>query len=144
MIMVMAPGAGAAALERALREAADGRRVQGDHVGMFVERIWVLMLNDMRSAKFESLSPAARAPTREELEALVAEETVELYQDGRWRKTFRRGGPLEWFNRPASVGEHYVDFCQVIFEQMEAVRALRDVASIRNERVAVASEVMGQ
>lgn len=88
--------------------------------------MYVLMLNDMRSAHFENVQPVARANTREELEAFIARERVEPYTDTgertvlhntdlaaqiaghhveqqrsySWRKCFKRGGPLEWFNDP--------------------------------------------
>lgn len=78
--------------------------------------MWVLVLNPMRG-RFEESNPVARAITKEELEAFVARERVEPYSDeGRdhsWSKTFRRGGPLEWFNPPAlgddSMGRGFVD-----------------------------------
>lgn len=62
--------------------------------------MWILLLNDMRSAHFEHLEPVACAETREALEAFVARERVPGYQDGRWAKSFRQGGPLEWYNQP--------------------------------------------
>jgi hypothetical protein len=58
----------------------------------------VLYANDMRAPKFEWRYPFATG-TQAELEALIESETVELYQDGRFAKTFRQGGPLEWCNR---------------------------------------------
>lgn len=60
--------------------------------------MFVLYLNDMRSAHIEDRSPAAWAETREALERLIEAEKVDGYNDGRWGKSFRRGGPLEWFN----------------------------------------------
>jgi hypothetical protein len=71
--------------------------------------MWILRLNDMRDDHFESLRPAFRAETREALVALVERETVPggyTTHDGRWGKTFRAGGPLEWYNPPSpSFGE---------------------------------------
>lgn len=61
---------------------------------------WILRLNDMRSPKIEILSSAARANTREELLVFIERERVATYRDGRWSKSFRQGGPLEWFNLP--------------------------------------------
>lgn len=62
--------------------------------------LYVLYLNDMRSAKIEYTQISAWASDRAKLEAFIETETVELYRDGRYAKTFRKGGPLEWFNRP--------------------------------------------
>ena len=62
--------------------------------------MWVLLLNDMRSSHFEDVHPVFRAETREELDRLLQSEKVSSYRDGRWAKSFRQGGPLEWFNYP--------------------------------------------
>jgi len=62
---------------------------------------WILMLNDMRRAHIEELSPVCRAASRQELMELIERETVPLYTThDKWHKTFREGGPLEWYNRP--------------------------------------------
>lgn len=82
---------------------------------------WILMLNDMRSPKIEYSELAIVAGSREEIEAILTSETVEPYRDDGWFKTFRKGGPLEWFNRPSpsfgqmpsearSPGEVYDDY----------------------------------
>ena len=73
--------------------------------------MWELRLNDMRSPKIELLRPVTRANSRDELEAFLAREKVTLYFDGHWRKYYRVGGPLEWFNRPYEREEdrHFVD-----------------------------------
>jgi hypothetical protein len=62
--------------------------------------MWVLCLNDMRASNIENLQPVCRADTREQLESLLHREAVEPYRDGQWGKSFRAGGPLEWFNPP--------------------------------------------
>lgn len=64
--------------------------------------MWVLYLNDMRSSHIETLTPAVRAESRQQLLDLLERERVESYRsdDGRWAKSFRQGGPLEWFNPP--------------------------------------------
>lgn len=77
-----------------------------------MNEIWILMLNDMRTAHFEVLSIVCWAGSKKELQDLVDKETVELYADGegdapnshdkKWHKTFRKNGPLEWCNRPHS------------------------------------------
>ncbi|MCK5020622.1 MAG: hypothetical protein KAS32_26620 [Candidatus Peribacteraceae bacterium] len=38
----------------------------------------------------------------------VESEKVEPYQDGQWRKCFRQGGPLEWYNDPWNANESFV------------------------------------
>lgn len=60
--------------------------------------MFVLLLNDMRSAKVEMVAPVARSESRDELMAFMSRHTVEPYRDGRWYKTFRQGSILEWFN----------------------------------------------
>lgn len=59
--------------------------------------MFVLFLNHM-TGSYENSVAIARAGSREALEALLVRERVEPYRDGNWSKTFRRGGPLEWFN----------------------------------------------
>jgi hypothetical protein len=86
--------------------------------------MFVLLLNDMRSGRIEDLTPVARAETKEELLALLEREKVEEYTDEgdhvnsedhsfgisrsvstgyRYGKTYRKGGPLEWYNPPWEV-----------------------------------------
>lgn len=62
--------------------------------------MFVLQLNDMRASNVENLSPVARAETIEELQRFLDNEKVEYYNDDRWRKSYRQGGPLEWYNSP--------------------------------------------
>ena len=71
--------------------------------------MWVLQLNDMRSSKIEILNSVARAKTKEELEAFIERESVETYRDERWGKTFKKDGPLEWYNRPSLSKNNFVD-----------------------------------
>jgi hypothetical protein len=68
--------------------------------------MWVLCLNDMRASQVEILSPVTRAETREALQALLDREKVEPYKDGPWGKSYRSGGPLEWFNPPWDHDSH--------------------------------------
>jgi len=72
------------------------------------EPIFVLLLNDMRAPKVEYVEPVARASSRAALEAFLERERVPHYRDGRWGKSFRQGGPLEWFN-PAYRGDGVVE-----------------------------------
>ena len=65
--------------------------------------MFILQLNDMRALNVENLRPVARAETKEELQRLLDNEKVESYSDGRWGKSYRHGGPLEWYNTPCSV-----------------------------------------
>lgn len=74
---------------------------------------FVLLLNDMRASKVEYLQPRAQAKTLAALERWYAAERVEPYSETdaphlhnlhwgphTWAKSFRKGGPLEWCNRP--------------------------------------------
>lgn len=71
--------------------------------------MWILRLHDMRSPKIEMYEVVARCASNEKLEQWVQLERVERYRDGEWEKTFRKGGPLEWYNEP------YGQFSQGIF-----------------------------
>ena len=61
--------------------------------------MFVLWLNPMTD-NVESRKAVAKADTREALEQLLERECVEPYQDDCWHKTYRKGGPLEWYNPP--------------------------------------------
>lgn len=87
--------------------------------------MWVLFLNDMRSSNIENLSPVGRANTKEELIAYLAREKVEPYRDDRWGKTYRQGGPLEWYN-PPYVSEERLHFQNAGHEDEWAANARRD------------------
>ena len=85
--------------------------------------MWILQLNDMRSPKFEILTPVACAPSREDLERLIEHEAVDCYQDGRFHKHFRAGGPLEWCNKPDPTDPdlHFVDLEAVVAEMLDGL-----------------------
>lgn len=82
--------------------------------------IWALSLNPIRGQAEERM-PVARANTKEALQRFLERERVEPYEDvgdnsnfpGQpytYKKVFRKGGPLEWFNWPISpepVGNHF-------------------------------------
>lgn len=72
--------------------------------------MWVLLLNDMRASNIENICPVCRAATKEQLLAYLAKEKVEPYTDEKngykWGKTYRKGGPLEWYNSPYMHDEH--------------------------------------
>lgn len=76
--------------------------------------MFVLILNDMCCPKAElGDKPVMRADNREALVVAFNSERVERYQDGRWGKSFRKGGPFEWYNPNAfnrqGPGPHIVD-----------------------------------
>lgn len=72
--------------------------------------MFVLVLNDMRASQIEIVNPRFRAETKEELETFLESEKVEKYTtDNRWGKSYRQGGPLEWYNPPFSMDEYIVD-----------------------------------
>lgn len=66
--------------------------------------MFVLLLNNMKSAKIEYSDEVFWAETRGALEDLIKQETVPSYKDEHYgksfSKTFRKNGPLEWYNRP--------------------------------------------
>jgi hypothetical protein len=71
--------------------------------------MWLLILNDMRAAKFEQGDRAwARAHTQEALEEFYNAEKVESYteQEGSktWVRNFRKDGPLYWANNGRAEG----------------------------------------
>lgn len=97
--------------------------------------IYVLLLNDMRNPQSEVLEPAAWSTSEQWLIDFVRGELVKPYTEplppeeqaalrfdraklakqsllGRvvptaWRKAFRKGGPLEWWNPPTFLDEEY-------------------------------------
>ena len=69
---------------------------------------WILNLNDMRFPHVEDLVYVCWANTLEELQAFVNREQVETYKDDKWGKTFRKFGPLEWYNKPWNEADHYL------------------------------------
>lgn len=62
--------------------------------------MFVLVLNDMRFAQVEQTIGVVRAESSEEILKFLERERVESYREERWWKSFRKGGPLEWFNPP--------------------------------------------
>lgn len=95
--------------------------------------ILVLFLNDMRMAHIEMVEPVAKADTREEIEEFLKAEKVPLYQDGPWAKSYRAGGPLEWYNTPYQSDNHVkeIDARSWAFS---GFNALPHVASLRGNR----------
>ena len=66
------------------------------------------MLNDMRSSNVEMMQPVARADSIEQIKAYLSSQKVEPYSDGSWRKSFRQGGPMEWFNQVTFDSESFI------------------------------------
>ncbi len=111
--------------------------------------MWLLFLNDMRFSKIEQVVAVCKAATKEELKAFIARETVAPYSDPvespredtayacfpkHWGKSFRKGGPLEWYNPPSDNPDYerghfrYMrDVEEVVKEQVEA--ATKQIAS---------------
>jgi hypothetical protein len=62
-------------------------------------KIFILKLNDMRSAKIEYSEVAAISTDLDKLKAWYEEQRApEAYRDGQWNKYFKKGSPLEWYN----------------------------------------------
>lgn len=84
--------------------------------------MFILFLNDMR-CNTEHCSPVARAESVEDLARFLESERVEPYDDisgsqfhsggHTYRKCFRKGGPLEWYNPPGGVCFHYREVVDV-------------------------------
>lgn len=68
--------------------------------------VFVLSLNDMRSPQIEILEAKAFSDDPEKLTSWLDEQRCEPWTDDgvfpncTWRKVFRAGSPLEWFNDP--------------------------------------------
>jgi hypothetical protein len=69
--------------------------------------MWILMMNDMRSRNVEDLHEVVKSETREKLEDFIKSELVDLYRENGWHKSFRKGGPLEWYNPPTDDDEAF-------------------------------------
>ena len=92
--------------------------------------MFVLLLNDMRTAKIEDLQLIARAETKEALLQFIGNEIVDTYhdtgkntfrKDHKFAKGFRKGGLLEWFNRPYN-DKNFIDLAG--FEIPDKIMAL--------------------
>jgi hypothetical protein len=82
--------------------------------------MFILQLNDIRSPKYETLTPVARADSVQELIQLMELEKVERYFEDPWNKDFRKGSSLEWFNPPK--GEVHTDGSPYILDVGDAER----------------------
>lgn len=74
----------------------------------------ILQLNHMRDVRIEILSLVGWTETMEEMEAFLESEKVKPYQDefnGRlFTKSYRKDGPLEWYNPPMPGYNNLADF----------------------------------
>jgi hypothetical protein len=57
----------------------------------------------------EAFDSVARASTRQSLLDFIQRERVEPYSDGQWKKVFRKGGPLEWYNPPSFTDTFFIE-----------------------------------
>lgn len=71
-------------------------------------KIYMLFLNDMRSARIQNRSFVAIAFDKQKLSDWYDEQkAAEIYEDGQWRKTFKKDSYLEWFNPPFGNWQDY-------------------------------------
>ncbi len=94
--------------------------------------MWILYLNDMRFPKIEMTIAVARAKTREALVAFLDHERVESYREERddglhWGKVHRKGGPLEWFNRPY---DYQLEEGEVLVDMDAAMPTIREIHNL--------------
>lgn len=71
--------------------------------------MWILRLNDMRTPKIETVNAICRAETCGPLIAFLEKESVPRYQDGKWLKSYKKGGSLEWFNPAPGEKDGVID-----------------------------------
>ena len=92
-------------------------------LGRILLTMFILQLNNMQS-NTEQHSPVARAETVEKLMEFLKSETVEPYTDigyhsfsnneaYSYNKTFRKSGPLEWYNPPNGRNTFYQEIVDV-------------------------------
>lgn len=99
--------------------------------------MFILFLNDVRSPKVGDMTAVCRSETKQALKDLIARETAAPYRDRVappgtpsyvYVKSFRKGGPLEWYNPPSDNPDyerghfkHMQPLEEVIRTQVEAV-----------------------
>jgi hypothetical protein len=94
--------------------------VIGDNLSGFPSgRVYALVLNMMRD-RAERADIVAASDSLDELKAFESGERVEPYSDPgysgfdggsqTYRKAYRKGGPLEWYNPPDSMDHADPDF----------------------------------
>lgn len=66
--------------------------------------MFVLRLNDMRASQIEILSDVCISDNKKDLTEFIKKEKTKPYQeengDRVWSKSFKKEGPLEWYNLP--------------------------------------------
>jgi len=72
-----------------------------------------LQLNPM-TANAERVIPVVRSESSGKLLELLLQEKVTPYTDGNWRKCFRKGGSLEWFNDPGPNMEPWIGIQAIV------------------------------
>jgi hypothetical protein len=75
--------------------------------------MFVLRLNHKRMPKIEMTEPVCWSDNEGEIERFLEQEKVAIYTEPKnpndpegefWGKTYRKGGPLEWYNQPYGSG----------------------------------------
>lgn len=61
-------------------------------------KIYQLVLNRMTAPKIEHSEIVAFSYDKQKLIDWYNSEKTESWQDDQWRKSFKKGSPLEWFN----------------------------------------------
>jgi hypothetical protein len=78
--------------------------------------LYLLRLNDMRSPQIEIMTDIC-VGTHRDLKEFIQNETDAPYTDRGgsrpWHKTFRKGGPLEWFNPPSELFGSFVQLITI-------------------------------
>lgn len=65
--------------------------------------MYILIMNDIRHASLKMNTAVCQADTEAELVNFLESEKVQPFNDGEYRKYYKKGGPLEWFNVPMTI-----------------------------------------
>jgi len=76
-------------------------------------KIWKVLLNRM-TGRAEEVDIAVMSTDRQKIEDYYNSKKVDIYEDGRFNKNFKKGSLLEWFNdtrwnRNSPFEEEWVD-----------------------------------
>ncbi len=89
-------------------------------------KYYKLLLNDMRSDKIEKTKIAAISEDRDKLISWHNDQLDESeWLDGKWRKSFKKGSPLEWFN-PTKSFDKISPFNDGIGEEIVNEKFIKD------------------
>jgi hypothetical protein len=71
---------------------------------------YILYMHDIRYTHGADVTPVCWSYSKDEIRQLLDSERVDEYHDGR-AKSFRKGGPLEWFSLPSLENpiQHFQD-----------------------------------